>query len=185
MIKSNSKQCKPPVRIGHGYDVHAFEEGAGLVLGGVTIPFDKAFIAHSDGDVLIHALCDAILGALGKGDIGRHFPDTDAQYCNMDSRIFLRKIYQLMCEEEYVLSNADISIVAQAPKMAGHLAAMEKNISADLLCDKEQINIKATTTEKLGYVGRGEGVACHAVVLLAYNGDIASSTENQQTSEDV
>jgi 2-C-methyl-D-erythritol 2,4-cyclodiphosphate synthase len=154
------------LRIGHGYDVHAFCEGQGIILGGVEIPFDKAFKAHSDGDVLIHALCDALLGAAGRGDIGQHFPDTDAQYAGMDSRVFLRQVYQLLKQGHYSLGNADITIIAEAPKMMPHLSAMKQNLGDDLESDPVTINIKATTTEKLGYIGRGEGIAVHAVVLL-------------------
>ncbi|MDJ0881350.1 MAG: 2-C-methyl-D-erythritol 2,4-cyclodiphosphate synthase [Gammaproteobacteria bacterium] len=153
-------------RIGHGYDVHAFCEGQFIVLGGVEIPFDKAFKAHSDGDVLIHALCDALLGAAGLGDIGQHFPDTDTQYKNMDSRVFLRQVYALIHQYEYRLVNADITIIAQVPKMMPHLHDMKINLTDDLECDLAAINIKATTTEQLGYIGREEGVAVHAVVLL-------------------
>jgi 2-C-methyl-D-erythritol 2,4-cyclodiphosphate synthase len=153
-------------RIGHGYDVHAFAEGKAIILGGVEIPFDKSFLAHSDGDVLIHALCDAMLGAVGEGDIGQHFPDTDAQYKDQDSRIFLQKVYQIVLQNGFQIVNADISIIAQAPKMSPHLYNMKLNLCDDLECEPSCINIKATTTEHLGYIGRGEGIAVHAVVLV-------------------
>jgi 2-C-methyl-D-erythritol 2,4-cyclodiphosphate synthase len=154
------------VRIGHGYDVHAFGQGDALILGGVEIPFNRAFIAHSDGDVLIHALIDALLGALALGDIGEHFPDTDGAYKDISSRHLLAMVVSLMRERGYQLGNADITLVAERPKMAPHIESMRLNLSADLGCSMDQINIKATTTEKLGFVGRQEGIACHAVVLL-------------------
>jgi len=154
------------MRIGHGFDVHKFGGEGPLVLAGVSIPYEHGFIAHSDGDVAIHALCDAILGALCLADIGNHFPDTDGQYENISSRILLRHVVNLMHENGYVLGNADITIVAQAPKIAPHLLAMRTCLSEDLAAQLNQVNVKATTTEKLGYVGRKEGVAVHAVVLL-------------------
>ncbi len=154
------------IRIGHGYDVHALAEGNGLVLGGVTISCDYCFIAHSDGDVLIHALCDALLGAMGKGDIGFHFSDMDAANKNRDSREFLRVVRSLMTEELYQLVNADVTIIAQSPKMAPHIDSMKQKLALDLDADLSQLNIKATTTEKLGFAGRKEGIAVHAVVLL-------------------
>lgn len=154
------------MRIGHGYDVHAFGEGDGLVLGGVKIPYQRAFIAHSDGDVLIHALIDSLLGAMALGDIGQHFPDTDPAYAGCDSRTLLVAVAAIMKDQGYQLGNADISIIAQRPKMAPHLQAMRDNLAADLSCDIGQINIKATTTEKLGFAGREEGIACHAAALL-------------------
>jgi 2-C-methyl-D-erythritol 2,4-cyclodiphosphate synthase len=154
------------MRIGHGFDVHAFGSDKPLVLAGVTIAHPSGFIAHSDGDVAIHALCDAILGALCLADIGEHFPDSDGQYENIDSRILLRRVVKLMTERGYQLGNADITIVAQSPKIAPHLLAMRTCLVSDLNTDIEQVNVKATTTEKLGYVGRKEGVAVHAVVLL-------------------
>ena len=154
------------MRIGHGYDVHAFGQGDALILGGVEIPFNRAFIAHSDGDVLIHALIDALLGALALGDIGEHFPDTDGAYKDISSRHLLAMVVSLMRERGYQLGNADITLVAERPKMAPHIESMRLNLSADLGCSMDQINIKATTTEKLGFVGRQEGIACHAVVLL-------------------
>jgi len=155
------------MRIGHGFDVHAFGGNKPLVLAGVTIEHSQGFIAHSDGDVAIHALCDAILGALCLADIGNHFPDTDSDYENIDSRILLRQVIKLMIEKGFQLSNADITIVAQTPKIAPHLSAMRKCLASDLQADIEQVNVKATTTEKLGYIGRKEGVEVHAVVLLS------------------
>lgn len=155
------------MRIGHGFDVHKFGGNGPLILAGVEIPYDQGFIAHSDGDVAIHALCDAILGALCLGDIGNHFPDTDEQYENISSRILLRHVVGLMNEQGYEIGNGDITIVAQAPKVAPHLLAMRECLSTDLKCSIEQINVKATTTEKLGYTGRKEGVSVHCVVLLS------------------
>lgn len=154
------------MRIGHGFDVHKFGGEGPLVLAGVAIPYDFGFIAHSDGDVAIHALCDAILGALCLADIGNHFPDTDGQYENISSRILLRHVIGLMQEKGYCLGNADITICAQAPKIAPHLMAMRTVLAEDLKAGIDQVNVKATTTEKLGYVGRKEGVSVHAVVLL-------------------
>lgn len=154
------------MRIGHGFDVHAFGPGDHIVVGGVTIGFARGVIAHSDGDVLIHALCDALLGAAALGDIGRHFPDTDPQYRAIDSRRLLRQVVALIAARGWRLGNADLTIVAQAPRFAPHIAAMVALLSADIGCARDQINIKATTTERLGYLGRGEGIACHAVVLL-------------------
>ncbi len=154
------------LRIGHGYDVHALAPGDGIVMGGLTIPCDFSLVAHSDGDVLIHALCDAILGALGRGDIGQRFPDNSEQHRDQDSREFLRDC-QLLCEQDgYQLVNADVTIIAQQPKMAKHTAGMKGLLAADLKTEAAVINIKATTTEGLGYIGRAEGIAVHAVVLL-------------------
>lgn len=155
------------MRIGHGFDVHKFGGEGPLVLAGVKIPYEFGFVAHSDGDVAIHALCDAILGALCLADIGNHFPDTDNQYENISSRILLRHVVGLMQEQGYQLGNADITIVAQAPKIAPYLQAMRICLSEDLDAEFSQVNVKATTTEKLGYAGRKEGIAVHAVVLLA------------------
>ncbi len=154
------------IRIGHGFDVHALNDGEGLVLGGVQIPHHKSLVAYSDGDVLIHALCDALLGAMARGDIGALFPDSDPAHKDRDSREFLCTIKKLMDDYGYVLGNADITIVAQAPKLVPHLAAMKQNLVVDLVVNPAQINIKATTTEKLGYAGREEGIAVHVVVLL-------------------
>jgi 2-C-methyl-D-erythritol 2,4-cyclodiphosphate synthase len=154
------------MRIGHGYDVHAFTDGDHLVLGGVTIPHTHAFKAHSDGDVLLHAICDALLGALALGDIGQHFPDTAAAYVNIDSRILLRHVYGLVRAKGYAVINLDSTIIAQSPKMMPHILAMREHLTADLGCALDQVNVKATTTEKLGFAGRKEGIAAHAVVLL-------------------
>lgn len=154
------------IRIGHGYDVHAFMEGDHVMLGGVRIPHVHSFEAHSDGDVLIHALCDAILGALAMGDIGHHFPDTDVAFENIDSRILLRQVVESMGAKGYRLGNMDATIIAQAPKMAPHLSEMRLNFASDLGAEIAQINVKATTTEKLGFAGRREGIAAHVVVLL-------------------
>ena len=154
------------MRIGQGYDVHAFGEGDSITIGGVEISFERSLVAHSDGDVLIHALMDAILGALSLGDIGHHFPDTEPKYKDCSSRNLLQQVNNLMAAEGYQLGNADITLVAEAPKMAPHLKSMIGNLSQDLQCSENQLNIKATTTEKLGFTGRGEGIACYAVVLL-------------------
>ena len=159
------------MRIGQGYDVHAFGEGSSLTIGGVVIPFDRTLVAHSDGDVLTHALMDAILGALGLGDIGHHFPDTDPQYKGCSSRELLQQIHKLMIAKGYQLGNADITLVAEAPKMAPHLESMKDNLAQSLQCSSNQLNIKATTTEGLGCIGRGEGIACYAVVLLTAQED--------------
>ena len=155
------------MRIGHGYDVHAFGEGQGIVLGGVHIPYHRTLLAHSDGDVLIHAICDALLGAIGAGDIGRHFPDTDSDNADIDSRVLLRQVFAWVREEGWSLANLDATIIAQAPKLAPHIEAMCANLALDLGAATGQINVKATTTEKLGFAGREEGIAAHAVVLLA------------------
>lgn len=154
------------MRIGHGFDVHKFGGQGPIVLAGVKIEHPQGFVAHSDGDVAIHALCDAILGALALGDIGNHFPDTDADYENIDSRILLRHVVSLMTEAGYQLGNVDLTICAQAPKIAPHLLAMRTCLAQDLQAELSQVNVKATTTEKLGYVGRKEGISVHAVVLL-------------------
>jgi 2-C-methyl-D-erythritol 2,4-cyclodiphosphate synthase len=154
------------MRMGFGYDAHRFESGRKLILGGVTIPHDKGLLAHSDGDVLIHALCDALLGAAGSGDIGRHFPDSSDEYAGIDSRVLLRRVVGLITEKNLSISNTDITIVAQAPKLATHIPAMRETLSKDLKTGQDRINIKATTTEGMGFAGRGEGIACYAVVLL-------------------
>ena len=155
------------MRIGHGYDVHAFDDGDKIVIGGAVIPHSRGLIAHSDGDVLLHALCDALLGAAALGDIGKHFPDTDMQYRNADSRSLLRMVYSKVKAKGWKLENADITIVAQKPRMANYIPHMVQNIAADLQADNDQINVKATTTEKLGFTGREEGIAAYAVVLLS------------------
>lgn len=154
------------MRIGHGYDVHKFGGEGPLTIAGVKIDYEFGFLAHSDGDVAIHALCDAILGALALGDIGKHFPDTAAEFENIDSRILLRHVVSLMTERGYTVGNTDITIVAQAPKMAPHISTMRETLAKDLNIDIDQVNVKATTTEKLGFAGRKEGIESHAVVLL-------------------
>lgn len=154
------------MRIGHGYDVHKFGPGNGLVLGGEHIPYEQALEAHSDGDVLIHAICDALLGAIAQGDIGHHFPDTDPANANVDSRKLLRKVMVLVHEAGWEPANLDATLVLQAPRMAPHIPAMCAHLAADLAVDVSQVNVKATTTEHLGFTGRGEGIAAHAVVLL-------------------
>ena len=154
------------MRIGHGFDVHAFGPGEFITMGGVRIPHTHGLIAHSDGDVLLHALCDALLGAAGLGDIGQHFPDSSAEFKDMDSRILLRRVAALLREQDLRMGNADATIIAQAPKMAPHIPAMREHIAADLAVLPNRINVKATTTERLGYIGRGEGIAVHAVALL-------------------
>jgi 2-C-methyl-D-erythritol 2,4-cyclodiphosphate synthase len=154
------------IRIGHGYDVHRFGEGDFVTLGGVQIAHTHGVIAHSDGDVLLHALCDALLGAAALGDIGQHFPDSDAQYRGIDSRKLLRHVVALLKKNNYAFGNADMTIIAEAPRVMKHAQTMRENIAADLKCAVEQINIKATTTEKLGFIGRGEGLSAYAVVLL-------------------
>ena len=154
------------MRIGHGYDVHAFGEGDHIILCGVRIAHQNGLVAHSDGDVALHALTDALLGALALGDIGHHFPDNDPIFEGADSRQLLRYVMALVNERGFALGNADLTIIAQAPKLALHIGAMRKHLAEDLASDIDQINVKATTTEKLGFVGREEGVAVHAVVLL-------------------
>lgn len=155
-----------PIRIGHGYDVHRFNQGSSIMMAGVQITHTHGFEAHSDGDVALHALTDAILGAAGLGDIGRHFPDTDQQWTNADSADLLLAIWQPLLLEGYRIGNVDLTIVAQAPKMAPHIAAMEQRLVEILECSIQQVNVKATTTEMLGFEGRKEGIAVHAVVLL-------------------
>jgi len=154
------------MRIGQGYDVHQLVAGRKLIIGGVEIPHDKGLLGHSDADVLLHAICDALLGAAALGDIGRHFADTDAKFKNIDSRILLREALHLVREQGFRVSNVDATIIAQAPKMAPHIAHMVANIAADLRIEKSAVNVKATTTEKLGLTGREEGIAAQAVVLL-------------------
>jgi len=154
------------MRIGHGFDVHRFGEGNHLMLCGVRIPFGQGFVAHSDGDVAIHALCDALLGAAGLGDIGRHFPDTSAEFENIDSRILLRRVIVRLAEQGCAIGNVDLTIIAQAPKMAPYIDAMRAILAADLGVGAGQVNVKATTTEGLGFCGRGEGIAAQAVCLL-------------------
>ena len=152
------------MKVGIGYDVHRLVEGRRLILGGVEIPFEKGLLGHSDGDVLLHAICDALLGAAGKGDIGRHFPDTNPEYKDISSLVLLEKVKGLI--KEYRINNIDSIIVAQEPKLAPYLEKMKENIAGVLKIDKDKINIKATTTEKLGSIGRGEGIAAYAMVSL-------------------
>ncbi len=154
------------IRIGHGFDVHAFSEQGPLIIGGVSIPYEKGFIAHSDGDVALHALTDALLGAAALGDIGKLFPDTDMQYKGANSRGLLIEAYRQVQETGYKVGNVDVTIIAQAPKMRPYIDQMRQAIAQDLNCDISQVNVKATTTEKLGFTGRGEGIACEAVALL-------------------
>lgn len=154
------------MRIGQGFDVHAFGDGDHVMLGGVRIAHARGIVAHSDGDVVIHALCDAILGALSLGDIGRHFPPSDPQWRGADSRTFLRRVAQLMREHGHVLGNADVTVVAEAPRVGPHADAMRANLAADLGAGVDRVSIKATTSEQLGFTGRGEGLAAMAVVLL-------------------
>ncbi|WP_444894559.1 2-C-methyl-D-erythritol 2,4-cyclodiphosphate synthase [Microbulbifer sp. TRSA001] len=153
-------------RIGQGFDVHAFGPGDHVVLGGVQIPYGYGLVAHSDGDVLLHALSDALLGSLALGDIGKHFPDNDEQFAGADSRNLLRHVVGLIDDKGYRLVNADMTLIAQAPKMAPHIDGMRVNIAADCGVDCDAISVKATTTEKLGFTGRGEGIAAQATVLL-------------------
>ena len=154
------------MRIGQGFDAHRFSDSGRLVLGGVEIPFDKGMQAHSDGDVVIHALCDAILGALALGDIGQHFPDSSDAYKGIDSRILLERVVELMQQQHYRINNVDITVVAQAPKLAPHLPAMREILAQDLHAKVNSVSLKATTTEQMGFTGRGEGIAAMAVVLL-------------------
>ena len=154
------------IRVGHGFDVHAFVEGRRLILGGVDIAYELGLAGHSDADVLLHAICDALLGAAGLGDIGRHFPDTDTAYAGIDSRILLRRVAEQLKERAWQVGNVDATIIAQAPKMAPHIARMAAHIADDLGVSLDRVNVKATTTEKLGFTGRGEGIAAEAVCLI-------------------
>ncbi|MCA3068950.1 MAG: 2-C-methyl-D-erythritol 2,4-cyclodiphosphate synthase [Rhodocyclaceae bacterium] len=159
------------MRIGSGFDVHAFAAGRRLVIGGVEIPFERGLDGHSDADVLLHAICDALLGAAGLGDIGRHFPDTDPRWKGADSRTLLRHVHSLLAARGWRVGNVDATIIAQAPRMAPHVASMVANIAADLAVDLDAdpgaVNVKATTTERLGFTGRGEGIAAQAVASIA------------------
>lgn len=159
-----------PFRIGYGYDVHALGEGLELWLGGVRIPHTKGCIAHSDGDVAIHALCDAMLGALALGDIGQHFPDTSDEFKGIDSKILLRKVNDMVCAKGYEVGNADITIAAQKPRLAGYIMEMRQTLAGVLKVSAEQVSVKATTTERLGFVGREEGIEVWASVLLKATG---------------
>lgn len=154
------------LRIGHGFDVHKFGGELPLLLGGVEVPYDTGLVAHSDGDVVLHAICDAILGAMALGDIGKHFPDIDAEFKGADSRVLLRHCYQLANQKGYVIGNLDVTVIAQAPKMAPYIDAIRAVLAQDLATDIDDINVKATTTEKLGFTGRKEGIAVEAVVLM-------------------
>jgi 2-C-methyl-D-erythritol 2,4-cyclodiphosphate synthase len=155
------------IRIGHGFDVHAFAENRKLIIGGVDIPYDLGLAGHSDADVLLHAICDALLGAAGLGDIGRHFPDSDAAFAGIDSRILLRRVAEQLKSRGWRVGNVDATLIAQAPKMAPYIARMTAHIADDLGVAIEHVNVKATTTEKLGFTGRGEGIAAEAVCLIA------------------
>ena len=154
------------MRIGHGFDVHALVAGRPLVIGGVTIPFERGLAGHSDADVLLHALCDALLGAAGMGDIGEHFPDTAGEYKDVDSRHLLRRVFDLIVPR-WSIVNVDATVIAQAPNLSAYKSRMVTNIASDLRIDRSQVNVKAKTTEHLGFTGRGEGIAAEAVVLLA------------------
>jgi 2-C-methyl-D-erythritol 2,4-cyclodiphosphate synthase len=154
------------MRIGQGFDVHALVEGRRLIIGGVEIPYQLGLAGHSDADVLLHAISDALLGAVGLGDIGRHFPDTDPKFKGIDSRHLLREVMRLVALKGFHVVNMDATIIAQAPKMAPHIPQMEANIAADLGVSTDAVNVKATTTERLGYTGRGEGIAAQAICLL-------------------
>ena len=154
------------IRIGHGYDVHRFAEDRPLILGGVTIPHNKGLLGHSDADVLLHALMDAMLGALALGDIGKHFPDTDEAYRGANSLELLKHVNALINKKGYTLHNADVTVIAQEPKLAPHIQAMRENIAATVGCPVEAISVKATTTEQLGFEGRREGISCHAVCIV-------------------
>ena len=156
----------PDLRIGHGFDVHAFADNRKLFIGGVEIAHDRGLLGHSDADVLLHAVCDALLGAAGLGDIGRHFPDTDPAYAGIDSRSLLRNVAQQLAALGWQVGNVDATIIAQEPKMAPHIAAMSAHIAADLGMELTRVNVKATTTERLGFTGRGEGIAAEAVCLI-------------------
>jgi 2-C-methyl-D-erythritol 2,4-cyclodiphosphate synthase len=154
------------MRIGHGYDVHRYISGRPLILGGVEIPYEKGLEAHSDGDAVIHAICDALLGAAGLGDIGTYYPDTDEKFENIDSRLLLRDVVKNLHERSYAIGNIDVTILAQAPKMLPHISDMKSNMATDLHIDISALNIKASTTERMGFIGRLEGIAVYAVCLL-------------------
>ncbi len=154
------------IRIGHGYDVHRLKTGRRLVLGGVEIPFERGLDGHSDADVLLHAVCDAIIGALSLGDIGKLYPDSDDKFLNINSRILLKDTAKRMTEAGYIIGNVDATVIAQAPKLSAYIEKMRKNIAEDLNTDEQNVNIKATTEEHLGFTGRGEGISAHAVCLI-------------------
>ena len=155
------------LRVGQGFDVHRLVAGRKLVIGGVEIPYERGLLGHSDADVLLHAICDALLGAAALGDIGKHFPDSDPRYKGIDSRELLRHVARLLKERGYSVGNVDATIIAQAPRMAPHIPKMVQNIAADLAIDAAAVNVKATTTEELGFTGRGEGIAAQAICLLS------------------
>jgi len=155
-----------PFRIGHGFDVHKFGEGSQIIICGVAIPYEQGLIAHSDGDVALHALADSLLGAAALGDIGQHFPDTDPNFKGADSRVLLRHVVSLLKDKQFSVNNVDLTIIAQAPKMSPHIEAMRRNIASDLDVVLDQVNVKATTTERLGFTGRKEGIAVEAVALI-------------------
>jgi len=161
-----SNANRAPVRVGHGFDVHQLVTGRKCVIGGVEIPFERGLLGHSDADVLLHAICDALLGAAALGDIGKHFPEHDLRYKGIDSRSLLRHVAALLHERGFVIGNVDATIIAEAPRMAPHITAMVANIAADCKVDPTEVNVKATTTEKLGFAGRGEGIAAEAVCLI-------------------
>jgi len=154
------------MRIGHGFDAHRFGEGDTVTIGGIAIPHSQGLIAHSDGDVLIHAICDAILGAIALGDIGKHFPDNDPAFKNIDSAELLKSVMQSANNKGYVVGNLDCTVIAQAPRLGAHIPAMQTKLSGLLNIEVDAVNVKATTTEKMGYTGRGEGISAHAVVLM-------------------
>jgi len=154
------------IRIGHGYDAHRFQAGEGVILGGIKIPFDQSLAAHSDGDVLLHAICDALLGAAALGDIGRHFPDSNVEFKGVDSRVFLREISRMLSEARMKVVNVDATLIAERPKIASYVETMRANIAVDLGISIGQVNVKGTTTEKMGFTGRGEGIAADAVALI-------------------
>ena len=154
------------MRIGHGFDAHRFGEGDSVTIGGISIPHSQGLIAHSDGDVLIHAICDAILGAMALGDIGKHFPDNDPAFKNIDSAELLKSVMQSANKKGYVVGNLDCTVIAQAPRLGAHISAMQIKLAGLLNIEVDAVNVKATTTEKMGYTGRGEGISAHAVVLM-------------------
>jgi 2-C-methyl-D-erythritol 2,4-cyclodiphosphate synthase len=164
---SHAEDLLAAMRIGQGFDIHALVEGRKLIIGGVTIPYARGLLGHSDADVLLHAICDALIGAAALGDIGQHFPDTDPRYAGIDSRKLLREVSQLLCARDYKIVNIDTTVIAQAPKLAPFISAMRENIAADAGVAVDAVNVKAKTAERLGAVGRGEGIAAEAVVLIA------------------
>lgn len=168
-MENDQSTLQAAYRIGHGYDVHRFGKGDFIILGGIKIPHNHGFVAHSDGDVLIHSLCDALLGSIAAGDIGQHFPDTDEKYKNIDSRILLAEVNQLVKQAMFSIANIDVSIIAQTPKMSPHIQLIRQNLAQVLNLSESQINIKATTTESLGFTGREEGIAVHTVVMVYRN----------------